>query len=406
MKRIIIYGAGHNYELLKQSELIKKIEIVAIADSYKSGEIIDGYRVIDISEINELAYDEIYLLPMCSENIIDELCMKGINKDRIRNSSYINRKIMDELNQYRYIFITDDTEFLNYPYVELLDRSDTIFFLPLWQNKDPYSEENMVDNTEHVFIVRDHCYDRFSNNGIIEYIKCTYLKSHLIVVMSDMCEGEFGRFATRGSNYIKRLKQDFDVIVTYHFGDAIKYGLTYLEQTYPTVKLNNSEAYDVLFVGKAKNRLPLLYDTYNYLSEKGLTCRFWIDEVSEDDLRVLPGVVYNKRMSYARYLEEVGRCRCILEICQISNESTYRYDEAVIFNKFFLFNDPSVLGRKYYNPKYMFYFVNPNDICIDEINMSARVDYKYSGDYSPDNFLTFLERKLFELAHSVGQIDN
>ncbi len=399
-KKIILYGIGHNYELFKCSNSLNEYEIVALADRLKQGQLKDGKVIISPEDIKKLEYDEIFVLPTNAISIIDYLQF-GIEIERslIRDSAYLNEILLNDLVGCKYVMLGDDTDYLNYPYETLNKRSDFRMCMPLdMVGRMKFDLKCMpADNHEVIFIVRDHLYQRFSKAGIIDYLKARYCCSRWVTVMSDMCDGEYGRLITRGNNYISRLKNDFEFIITYHSQDAIKYGLTYLEQTYPLIPNDIGTPkmeYDVLFVGEAKNRLDILHEIYRTFNDNGISCRFCIDHVKKCNFLKDVDILYNQPISYADYLREITKCRCLLEVCQKGNESSYRYDEALIYGKKLLFNDRTILSRKYYNPKYMKFINTP--YCVDRewIKHEEKVDYGYKNDYSPEHFLKFIDEIL------------
>lgn len=395
--RIVVYGVGHNFKLLTRSKYIENLEMVALIDKYKAGSMIGDHQVLDVDEISAIDFDELFVLPAESDDIIEELQTRyAINPNKIVDSVMINKRIIESLGDYKFVFVGDDIEFLNYPYIQLESREDVSYFMPLGQGHNIFFNDtsDVINNSNNVFILRDHCYDSFSKEGLIDYLKTVYPNAHWTTVMSDMCEGEYGRLATRGDDYVLKLKNEFELVITYHSGDAYKYGLTHYEQTYPFERIHGTESYDVLFVGEAKNRIDLIHRAYLHMIDAGLDCRFWINHVDEEKQLKDSEIVYNCPMTYSEYLREVGKCRCIFEICQLNNESTYRYDEAVVNNKKFLFNDPTVINRKYYSNRYMQYFNTPEEIDTDWIKKDILVDYKYQNDYSPEHFLEFIENRL------------
>ena len=394
--RVILYGLGENYRRFMSSDYSKTIDVVAYIDEYKKNTFIDGQFVHGINDIGKFEFDEIFVLPADSKTIIYELVHnQNIESDRIRDCRQINEIIINSFNDFQYVMIGDNTEFLNYPYQTLSQRKDFLFFVPLLQ-KESFDLDKPKDNIFRRnirFILRDHCY-YYTEFGLIKFIKSQYPESRWITVMSDMCEGDFGRFATRGNDYLDRLKETFELVITYHSGDANKYGLTHLEQTYPLSKMQGQEQYDVLFVGKAKNRLDFLHEAFFLMTQNGISCKFWISDVEPELQLDVEGIIYNRFMSYSDYLLEVSKSKIIFEICQMGNESTYRYDEAIVNNKRLISNDPSILKRKYFNKEYMLYISSVKDIDIEWIKKDINVEYNYSDDYSPNVFLQFIEKNL------------
>ena len=297
---------------------------------------------------------------------------------------------------YKYVMLTTDVDYLNYPYECLCNRDDFCMKGFLFQDsKLIFDDENEeIDTSPITFIVRDHCYMHYKSMGIFEYLKKRYPRSKWVALMSDMCGGKHGRLQLFGSDYIDNLKKDFKTVITYHSAEAQKYDLFYHEQVYPKYSDNIERGTGVLFVGYAKNRLGLLHETYRLLKNNGIQCKFFINGVSDEDKIENSDIVYNNEIRYRDYLDKVRECDCILEICQIGNESTYRYNEAVVYNKRFLFNDPSCLQRRYYNPKFMRFFDDVKDIDLEWLKSQNDVDYGYKGDFQPERLLEYIDELL------------
>ncbi len=392
---MILYGIGKNYGTLKSYGLLPYDDKVLLVDKNKCGNVYDGRVIHGIEAIKERPFDTIWVLPSCSEDIVENLTADlKIDKERIKTTPFINSQIvLGNLDPYKYVMITTDSDYLNFPYMSLLNSNDFTMRPILDQVNGGFFSANVGESTKkHVFIVRDHCFIKLQQYGLINYLKSIYDKSFWVVIMSDMCGGEFGRLETFGYDYLNRLKAEFDVVLTYHRGDAQKYGLVYYEQTYPQISYKDRIMYDVLFVGNSKNRLELLHSTYRRLTEQGVSCRFFINNVNDGDQLPNAEIVYNTPLPYDAYLHEVAKSKCILEICQKGDETTYRYAEAIMNNKKLLVNDSSCVTRKYYNSNFMMCFDNPEDIDPNWIKNEITVNYHYENDFSPSNFLGFIEK--------------
>lgn len=399
MDRVILFGIGNNYNLFMRYADISSMKIVALVDSCRAGENINNMTIVSPEMIGCLEFDYIYVLPTESDDIVLYLTKTlGILHERVLQPYDINKIVMlGKLGRYNYVMITTDTDYLNYPYMSLRERNDFTMRVLLPQKEEfiSFDSNEETDYSNVNFIIRDHCYIQNKALGVWDYLKKKYCNARWIVILSDMCDGDMGRFARMGIDYLDDLKKDFEFVITYHAGDAKKYRLLHKEQTYPySIGMMNGNAimeFDVLFVGNAKQRLGLIHDVYLTLVENGIRCRFYINGVNSNDQLANSDIIYNHMLSYENYLKEVQKCRCILEVCQVGNESTYRYDEAVVNNKKLLFNDPSCMDRKYFNKEFMHYFQNAADLDIDWIRRDISVDYKYENDFSPNRFLKYID---------------
>lgn len=397
--KVILYGAEMNCGIFINFADMTKIQIMAIADQDKIGEIYGGRIVISAKSIPEYEYDELYMLIPSADDIIDYLVNEiGVRRERIVPSVELNRRYMlQNLEEYRYIMLGDANNYLNYPYLKLNARKDFTMAATLRQTDKWAIPDRKVDS-EHIFIIRDHCYMKFKKEGVFAYLSAIYTNSKFVLLMSDMCEGEFGRLSEYGADYIKNIKREFDLVMTYHHKDAQRYHLNYKEQTFPSNCVKSQPNYDVLFIGRAKNRLDIIHRVYKRLTSHGVLCRFWISDVEKQKQLLDSNIIYNQRLTYAEVLNEVSKCRCILEICQTGDETSYRYAEAVTYNKKLLVNDTSCVFRKYFSKKHMRCFQIPDDIDCEWIKDAGEVNYHYNNDFSPDVFLEYIEKNLKALS--------
>lgn len=394
---MIFYGIGKNYYTTEKFGLLPNGENIKLIDKNGDGSSQGGKLVLTPEALFDGCFEDVYVFPTNSEEIIERLVGElGYDIKQIKKTLDINKEcILGHLEKYKYVMLTTDIDYINYPYFSLRSRPD-FTMRPILDQKEKmmfncYSDKPVEDSI--IFIVRDHCFKKFIEYGIIDYLKKKYTRSKWVTVLSDMCDGEYGRISTFGKDYIELLKNNFDLILTYHFRDSKKYDLVYYEQTYPSQHREITMEYDVLFLGKAKNRLNLLHSVYSKLIENNIKCRFIINDVNMVD-QVYEKIEYNRVMSYDSYLEEVQKCRCILEICQVGDETSYRFAEAVVNNKKLLVNDTSCQSRKYFDHRYMRCFTNVDDIDIDWIKDDQVVDYKYKGEFEPDRFLSYITDSL------------
>lgn len=182
----------------------------------------------------------------------------------------------------------------------------------------------------------------------------------------------------------------FDLIYTFDKADAENFDFKYTECIYSHNLINGSytEQSDLFFIGRAKDRLPLLHSIYQKLSAKGLLCRFRIIDVNKKLQKKNTNIVYNESMSYKEVIKNVMSTNCIIEVLQgIQSGMTLRTYEAFCYNKKLLTNNKKIIDSPYYNSKYISVFETIDDIDIDFIQRDEIVDYNYSGEYSPIHFI-------------------
>ena len=93
-------------------------------------------------------------------------------------------------------------------------------------------------------------------------------------------------------------------------------------------------------------------------------------------------------MPYTEYLSNEINSNCILEILKEDTASpTFRCWEAVYYNKKLLTNWKGIRSFAYYNPGFMRYFENENDIDVSFILDKTKPDYGYKDENSPLSFV-------------------
>ena len=393
-KKVVIYGIGHNAELFMKYFDYKTLDIVAYVDKYKSGELFNGKKIFSPDALKWLCYDEIFVMPYDDEEIIlqlEKIC--DIERKKIRTCLDIEiEMLISQIDKHKHVLFIDEEDYLEYLYEELKKLDSFTMVEPL------YSKYNWnidvipcYDNKILIFGIYD--YIRFNDDGFFCYIRRKYPYSRMVMVLYDICAGPKG-FENIIKNFsVERLKKEFDAVITYHENEAKKYGLVYHMYPYPNRLLltYKGEKTDIVFVGQAKDRLEMLYKIYQKAEMSGLKCKFWIINVAYNKQLTREGLIYNKRISYIEYLEELNNANCILEICQEGDVTSFRYLESVIHHKKLLLNDHSVKTKKYYNPDNMQVFNSVDEIDFEWIKRPI-IDYKYEDDYSPNEFLEFLDK--------------
>lgn len=188
----------------------------------------------------------------------------------------------------------------------------------------------------------------------------------------------------------------FSNIVTFDRADADNYGFTYSNAMYSAIRsFDNSKRRksDIYFIGYNKGRGPLLIDLYRRLSAVGVNCDFTINGSREEVQEIQgSGVITQRDASYYDVVSELQGTNCILEILQDGQCGTsWRYYEAVCYNKKLLTNNRYIKSYPYYDPRYMKYFRRVEDIDPEWVKNVCDIDYGYKNDFSPLNLLDLLK---------------
>lgn len=230
--------------------------------------------------------------------------------------------------------------------------------------------------------------------GLVDWLKRKHPQYKRVMFFRDTVQTYLNAIPSLS---IEALKKDFDLVLVYNPGDAAKYGFTLTHAFFSKYNLPLPEAptSDLVFIGVAKDRLPLLNAIFTRMKQYDINCNFYITGTKDSDENVT-GITYaDKAISYKEYLSEEVASNCILEVVKGDTMGcTYRCWEAVYYNKKLLTNWKGIKTFKYYNPKYMMYFEKGGDIDIDFVRSRISIDYHYGGDNSPRNLIHVIEQNL------------
>lgn len=195
------------------------------------------------------------------------------------------------------------------------------------------------------------------------------------------------------------LNDVFDLVISYNPIDCSQYGFKYSPVFISKFEATNSHKYsnsDIVFIGHAKDRLQLLQKLYDLFTSHGLKCDFYITGTINKEREYTNGINYaKKKLTYENYLSRVISSNCILEIIKGDTQGgTYRYWEAVYYNKKLITNWQGIKDFKFYDERYMMYFEDINDIDLSFIKENCSVEYNYKSENSPVKLLEFLEKNL------------
>lgn len=195
-------------------------------------------------------------------------------------------------------------------------------------------------------------------------------------------------------------KFDFDLVYSFDRNDCKKYGLEYTESLY-SMKLGilpSEKTTDLFFVGRAKDRLSILTNIVKDATNKDIKVDFSILDVNPNKRESIPGITYiNKVIPYDKVLPQILASKCLLDIVQEGQSGmTMRIYEAIFYNKKLITNNNNVKNLKYYNPQFIQVIESVYNIDYTFIKNNIKVDYNYTGDYSPINFLHIIEQRLRE----------
>ncbi|MBO4862861.1 MAG: hypothetical protein J5517_00700 [Eubacterium sp.] len=243
-----------------------------------------------------------------------------------------------------------------------------------------------ITHRDHVGMIKKGLYNR---------IKKCFPGSKVIIVVTDIITP--GSLLEKLVNHEEK-NQYVDMIYSFNPLEAKKYDL-YLcnvpASDFSGGYLSSEIKYDVIFIGKIKDRKDMVIRTWNSFTKRGLRCAFFLNEVNENEKNDFPsGVIFSDWMSYQEYLKKTAESRIILEISQGgSTGNTLRVNEAVILGKKLISDNTALKDNPSYDPGNMFVFDEPDEIPDDFL-------FGNTKDYSTD-----IKEKI-SFHHFFEQIDN
>lgn len=313
---------------------------------------------------------------------------------------YYKIAFLDILNNDNIRYITDVLE--RKPLIEkyvhrviLSNKINKIISMPLktkWRNS--YFINDFICARPIKFIFHGSFY-WLKSVDYFRYLKNMYRNSSLVLLLMDTVDSYCKSYKNKyyGEFDIEYIKKNFEHILTYNKFDAEKYGFIYYPSIYSAIQYENNKKVesDVLFVGKAKDRLDAIHKAYRSLKLQGFSCDFYITDVPRNKM-LYPEIHYNYPMPYYKVLEKVWKSRGILEIVQRGSLGfTFRLDEAIVYDKNIITNNFIVNDIRYGKSNKIFRFSEEIEIDINRYRIVTNESFNYSNDYSPIKLLEFMD---------------
>jgi hypothetical protein len=278
--------------------------------------------------------------------------------------------------------------------LNMTDRSkifSNIYIRKLLYNLYPFGK--LIDKNEIVYLCfTDNTY-RQINKEYLKWLKNEYLNVKVILLLYNKISLLYNRPGNEQLYELPNNGKDLyaDYIFTYDPNDAKTLGLKYFEIYSKYDKLVNVNLFknkDIFYCGSVTyrwkmSRLELVEAIYEYLRGYGVICDFHM--TFENDASDLECEFKEKqKMQYLEILKHDLSSNVILEIVSDGKFGpTFRYFEAVVYNKKLLTNNPDIVDLPFYNSQYMRIFSNVEDIDAEWIKREEDVEYQYNGEFSP-----------------------
>ena len=282
------------------------------------------------------------------------------------------------------------------PLCKLLKKSKLYdYFI---NQKNIYNIGKYIKNkkTQYLIIIQAQCLNRISYayfNNLKNRFNC-----ELIIYSLDSVHANSPTFLSVKDTI---LNNNWDRIYTYDYFDSMEFGWSYIGRNYfSTSKLpprNKQKPIknDIYFAGGIKGgKEKILFQIYEKLLQNNLNPNFYLYCYSDKQKNELQekypsyNIFFREWQQYKKLLNCIQETNCIIEILQENQKTqSVRYFEALYFNKKLLTNNPEIINLPYYNPEYMKYFKNVEDIDFEWLKKDIKVDYHYQNDFTPVNFI-------------------
>jgi hypothetical protein len=283
-------------------------------------------------------------------------------------------------------------------------RINKIVNLPLkniWRRKDIFSKIRNLTVTPRekssCFIIYARYFEYLGEeyrNEFLKYLRTKFKNCKIVLYLADLLN-------TYSFN-LGLYRNNFDAVYSFDKNDAKINSLFHYDEqpfsSYPVKKNRALPQSDVVFIGKAKNRINDIIDIFEVLNKSGITCDFHIVEVPKSEQKYNDKIKYHDgHIDYYSVLQHVISSNCILEILQDGGSShTARISEAIFYEKKILSNCQDLKTKSYYNREYISLFSNIQDIDIDFLRKKIEsVNYNYKHNLSPLRLIEQIDKSIF-----------
>ena len=147
------------------------------------------------------------------------------------------------------------------------------------------------------------------------------------------------------------------------------------------------------------NRNRVIASLYRKLANDGVDCNFIIVKENKEEEELAVGLsLTERRYSYSEVAAMANSTNCIIEVLMDGQKTqSFRYFEAITYNKKLLTNNPNISTLPYYDSRYMKYFSNVDEVDSAWVKKKEEINYGYQGEFSQINLLNIIE-KYFSLS--------
>lgn len=243
-----------------------------------------------------------------------------------------------------------------------------------------------------IFVPGIRIYKQLNDKILIE-TRRKWPKSKLVLYLVDSIERKVPTYFEWSK--IRHYFKYFDTVMTFDKHDALAYNIIYAPMPYFKYEVYTTEVTsDIYYIGADAGRAKFISDITDKLKYKNVKANITLvnnlSDMKNDGINYL----YSQK-PYIDIIIDIQKTNCILEVlCDGATSNTLRYNEAVVYNKKLLTNNPNIYEMKYYDARYMKYFKNIDDIDIEWVKRREKVDYGYKDDFSVKNFLNLIDKNI------------
>lgn len=270
-------------------------------------------------------------------------------------------------------------------------KTNKIMSLPFKGIWNRWVFRGKFDNDNPICFIFFEDYFWFSER-FVKYLREKYKGCKIVFYYQDMVE------RTKKCKNPDEIRKLVDLMISYDKGQAERYNMALFQDVYSKTNIeedNTLEEKDLFFCGIVKDRLSKILSVYDRCVELGITTRFYLVGVKEEDKVNKDGLIYCAKLPYKRYLQLMQKSKAILEI--LSGESkgyTLRVGEAVCYNKKLITNNLSIKEETIYSKDNICAFDKVEDITKEFMQGKANFDEKAKDSISPKALLEFIEKSL------------
>lgn len=298
-----------------------------------------------------------------------------------------------KMNNYKYFRkVNSFTKFLaRIHFSYKLNRIIELPFKKIWYSKIK-KFVNAKKDEKVIFII----YDRnvLANNiKFINYLRKNFKDCRLVYMFTNIVNisgaGE--------NNFVLKLNQYYDVVYAFDPEDSKKYNFKYSPLIYSTNEMNTDKKNQAFYVGRSKDRYPMLIKVYERLKELNISSEFHIFEVEADKQMYKENIKYNEYISYDECLKKIQQSNCLIDIIQGNSTGlTIKVCEAIYYNKLLITTNKHIKETPFYDEKFILIIDNEKDIKEVFFRNANNVKYSKEGKeyFSVDTYLKRLYNDL------------